>query len=152
MLLSISSESQDIEIGWFSYLSSFVERLWGLLGGDAQSPGVLIDSCRSIHSYGMKMAIDVAFVDEHMRCLRVVKKLLPNKTLSCPHARFVLERPASSQEWFVEHDCIRLAVLDIASCREALSNIPGKTLSPEAFVPKSVRQRYPRKNIPAQNR
>lgn len=121
MLLSISSISRNQEIGWFIYLSTFFERISGLLGARPESPGVLIDSCASIHSFGMRMHIDVAFFDSKLYCVRTARDVLPSRMLSCGGAAFVLERPAASAPWFEEQERIRIGVVDIERCRHIVA-------------------------------
>lgn len=151
MLLSISSIPRNQEIGWFIYLSTFFERISGLLGARPESPGVLIDSCASIHSFGMRMHIDVAFFDSKLYCLRTARDLSPSHMLSCAHAAFVLERPAITAPWFEEHERIRIGIVDIERCRrivakdactskDTCTNKDTVCLPAFApFVPKSVR-------------
>lgn len=121
MLLSISSIPRNQEIGWFIYLSTFFERISGLLGARPESPGVLIDSCASIHSFGMRMHIDVAFFDSKLYCLRTARDLSPSRMLSCARAAFVLERPAASAPWFEEQERIRIGIVDIERCRHIVA-------------------------------
>lgn len=121
MLLSISSIPRNQEIGWFIYLSTFFERISGLLGAHPESPGVLIDSCASIHSFGMRMHIDVAFFDSKLYCLRTARDLSPSRMLSCARAAFVLERPAITAPWFEEHERIRIGIVDIERCRRIVA-------------------------------
>ena len=62
------------------------ERRRGLLGRDALNGALLIDKCRSVHTVGMRFALDVAFVSLNERTLTI------NSTLSMPTGRFGLPR------------------------------------------------------------
>jgi uncharacterized membrane protein (UPF0127 family) len=48
------------------------ERTRGLLGRSAFEGALLLRPARSVHTFGMRFPIDVAFLDEEMRVLRVV--------------------------------------------------------------------------------
>ncbi len=54
----------------------------GLLGRDALDGALLIDRCRSVHTLGMRFAIDVAFVSLNERSLTV------NSTITMSPGRF----------------------------------------------------------------
>lgn len=53
----------------------------GLLGTEAleDGRGLVIVPCRQIHTFGMRYAIDVVFVDRRMRVLRVAKAMRPRR-------------------------------------------------------------------------
>jgi uncharacterized protein len=72
-------------------------RLLGLALLDPLPPEValVIPRCRSIHTFGMRFAIDVTFLDADDRPLRVERAVAPGRVLGCRGARAVLERPAS---------------------------------------------------------
>ncbi|HEY0394564.1 MAG TPA: DUF192 domain-containing protein [Candidatus Elarobacter sp.] len=75
-------------------LSTFLHRAVGLLARTTIRPdeGVWITSCRAIHTIGMRVAIDVIFVDDDGHVIRVVHNVKPNRVaLSCPGARAVVE-------------------------------------------------------------
>ncbi|MEW6554489.1 MAG: DUF192 domain-containing protein [Actinomycetota bacterium] len=69
----------------------------GLLGTEALLPGsgLLIVPCRQVHTFGMRYAIDVVFVDEAWNVLKVVRGMKPGR-LGAPSikARAALELPA----------------------------------------------------------
>jgi uncharacterized membrane protein (UPF0127 family) len=50
--------------------------------------------CRSVHTFGMKFALDVAFLDAHGRTVRTARGVQPNRILFCRRARSVVEMPA----------------------------------------------------------
>lgn len=78
--------------------SSRSERRKGLLGRDRMEGALLLDGARSVHSLGMRFAIDVAHCDAEMRVLRVAT-MRPNR-IGCfvPAARSVIEAEAGSFE------------------------------------------------------
>ncbi len=76
------------------HLSSFLHRAVGLLARTTLRPdeGVWIASCQAIHTIGMRVAIDVIFVDRGGRVIRAVQDVRPNRfALSCAGARSVVE-------------------------------------------------------------
>lgn len=81
----------------FVLATSIFARARGLLGtsaiwGDAGRVLVLAP-CRSVHTFGMRYALDIAFVDRHGTVLRAERNVEPGCLLSCRRATFVLERP-----------------------------------------------------------
>lgn len=56
--------------------------------------GLLIPRCSSIHTFGMRFALDVAFLDRDGRVLRRVEAVPPRRVLWCRGAAAVLELPA----------------------------------------------------------
>lgn len=66
-------------------------RARGLLGRDGIDGALLLSPCRSVHTFGMRFAIDVAFCDSTMTVLRIVT-LRPNRmTWPVLRARSVIE-------------------------------------------------------------
>jgi hypothetical protein len=55
---------------------------------------LLIPRCRSVHTFGMRFSIDVAFLDADGRVLRVARDVPPRRVVSCRGAAGVLEAPA----------------------------------------------------------
>jgi uncharacterized membrane protein (UPF0127 family) len=57
------------------------DRLRGLLGRDGLTAGagMLLSSCGSIHSFGMRFSLDVLFLDRHYRIVTVRRGLRPNR-------------------------------------------------------------------------
>jgi uncharacterized protein len=53
---------------------------------------LLIPRCRSIHTFGMRFAIDVTFLDENGHVLRVERAVPPRRVLFERRAFAVLER------------------------------------------------------------
>ena len=69
------------------------ERMRGLLGRRALEPGrgLLLERSRSVHTFGMRFALRVAFLDRELRVLEV-RDLPPGRiVLPRPRARHVLE-------------------------------------------------------------
>src|SRR4051794_41055866 len=71
-------------------------RLLGLAWLRAMPPGhaLLIPGCRSVHTFGMRFPLDVVFLDERGRALRVERGVKRRRVLVCRGAFAVLERPS----------------------------------------------------------
>jgi uncharacterized protein len=76
--------------------TSFRDRSRGLLGRDGIEGAILLEPARSVHTLGMRFAIDVAFCDRTLVVLRTVT--MPRNRLGRPtrHARSVIEAEAGS--------------------------------------------------------
>jgi hypothetical protein len=77
----------------------FVRRLVGLLGRTSlpSGHGLLITRCDSIHTIGMRFAIDALFVDRGGQVVKVVESLRPFRiVLPTRRAVAVLELPAGT--------------------------------------------------------
>jgi uncharacterized protein len=71
-------------------------RLLGLalLHRERAGPGLLIPRCSSVHTMGMRFAVDLVFLDDHGLSLREVRGVRPFRFVACPGAAAVLEIPA----------------------------------------------------------
>ncbi len=74
------------------------DRLVGLLAGPpiAEDEGLVLEPCDAIHTFAMRFAIDVIFLDRSGRVLRVVERLAPWRIAWTPGARTVIELAAGS--------------------------------------------------------
>ena len=75
-------------------------RLLGLalLPVERAGPGLLIPRCASIHTFGMRFALDVHFLDGEDRVIRSVFGLSPCRATACRGAASVLELPAGAAQ------------------------------------------------------
>ncbi len=62
---------------------------------------LLIPDCRSVHTFGMRFAIDVAFLDDRGRPLRIERGVQRRRVLVCRGAFAVLEAPAGEIDLYV---------------------------------------------------
>ncbi len=71
-------------------------RLLGLAGLErgAAGPGLLIPRCRSVHTFGMRFALDVHFLDARLQPLAVRRSVPPRRLVAHRRAAAVLEVPA----------------------------------------------------------
>jgi uncharacterized membrane protein (UPF0127 family) len=56
--------------------------------------GLLIPRCSSVHTFGMRFALDVCFLDQHGTALAVRRRIPPRRVAFCRGAGAVLEIPA----------------------------------------------------------
>jgi uncharacterized membrane protein (UPF0127 family) len=73
-------------------------RRQGLLGIDQlpEEAGLWIAPCEAIHTFGMKMPIDVIFLDQHLQVKKLRPHLPPRRISLCVSAASVLELGAGS--------------------------------------------------------
>src|SRR3954471_20462214 len=67
-------------------------RMRGLLGRRSLDAGEgLAFRERSIHMFGMRMALDIVFCDAELRIVKLVPELRPWRLAACASARYVIE-------------------------------------------------------------
>lgn len=73
--------------------TGFWERMRGLLGRPQlqQGEGMLIDDCRLVHTFGMRYALDLAFLDRRGQVRKLVGELAPSRMMGSFAARATLE-------------------------------------------------------------
>jgi uncharacterized membrane protein (UPF0127 family) len=71
-------------------------RLWGLarLDGLPADHALHIPGCRSVHTFGMRFALDLVWLDRDGRPVRVDEAVPPRRLRSCLRARSVVEADA----------------------------------------------------------
>ena len=71
-------------------------RLLGLalLARERAGPGLLIASCRSVHTFGMRFSLDLIFFDGGGRVVELRRGVPPRRVVRCPGAMAVLELPS----------------------------------------------------------
>lgn len=81
--------------------SSFRQRLRGLLGTKQLPPeeGLMLSPGGSVHTFGMRYCIDLAFLDRQLKILRVSPHVSPWRIRRAPaKTRHVLELPAGTAQ------------------------------------------------------
>ena len=63
---------------------------------------LLLRRCSSIHTFGMRFPIDVAFADGEGTVLRVIRDVSTRQITRCPAAAFALEAKAGELSRFLE--------------------------------------------------
>ncbi|MGN6257392.1 MAG: DUF192 domain-containing protein [Solirubrobacterales bacterium] len=74
----------------------FRTRLRGLAFRDRSDagPGLLIPRCSSVHTFGMRFALDLFFLDDAGRIIDARRRVPPRRVVWCRGASAVLEIPA----------------------------------------------------------
>jgi uncharacterized protein len=80
-----------------------LRRLRGLIGRRSWPAGVALEipRCRSIHTFGMRFALDLVWLDSDRHVVRVDRGVPPCRVRTCRRARSVLELRAGSCEALV---------------------------------------------------
>ena len=76
------------------------KRRTGLLKHSRLAPGegLWIAPCEAVHSFGMKFAIDVVYLDRKKRVRKLRKEMVPRRLSACLSAHSVLELPVGTIE------------------------------------------------------
>jgi uncharacterized protein len=92
------------------------KRRKGLLGRDSLPIGhaLWIVPCESVHTYGMRFAIDVLYLDRRKRVRKLRKAMPPWRLSLCWFAHSVLEFPAGVIEQTRTQQGDQLVLLDVA--------------------------------------
>jgi uncharacterized membrane protein (UPF0127 family) len=59
--------------------------------------GLLIPGCRSVHTFGMRFALDVAFLDGEGAVISRRRRVVPRRVVADRRAAAVLELPAAGE-------------------------------------------------------
>jgi uncharacterized membrane protein (UPF0127 family) len=75
----------------------FRTRLLGLAWRDREEagPGLLIPRCSSVHTFGMRFALDVYFLDSEGRVISFRRRVPPRRVLRRRGAAAILEIPSA---------------------------------------------------------
>ena len=87
---------------------SAVSRLRGLLGRNNFDGVLLLSPCNDIHTFGMRRAVDVAFITSSGLVLEAHRNVGPCRRLRCKQATATLERFATQDDWYERGDCVEL--------------------------------------------
>ncbi|MEV0238960.1 DUF192 domain-containing protein [Streptomyces sp. NPDC050674] len=84
------------------FATSYRARTKGLLGRDSLDGAILLSPANSVHTFRMRMPIDVAYLDRHLRVI-AVRTMRPGRLgMPRPRARHVVEAEAGAMgEWGV---------------------------------------------------
>lgn len=101
-----ATSEQDVQTGWLvrddQVLASAeiavgrLAKARGLLGRDSLDGALIIAGRRSVHSFSMGFALDVAFLDENMVVIRTLRLRRNRVTMPVWQARWVLEAEAGA--------------------------------------------------------
>ena len=90
--------------------TSLRSRLRGLLGRDDFGGVLVLAPCNDIHTFGMREAIDIAFVASDGTVLAAHRNVPPRKHLRCKRAAATIERFATDAPWFTKGNRITIRI------------------------------------------
>ena len=96
-------------------LSTWAERLRGLLGTRSDAEPVMLVRCGSVHTFGMAYALDVALVGELGEVLLVRREVPPCEVVSHLEACCAIERPACDGPWLEEGEHLWVSALSVGT-------------------------------------
>ena len=72
---------------------NMLERACGLLKLPRlnKGQGLLINQCSSIHTFGMRYALDIVYLDRHYKVIKLIEAIKPRRMSICLRARHTLE-------------------------------------------------------------
>jgi uncharacterized membrane protein (UPF0127 family) len=93
-------------VGEVEVARSFTSRSKGLLGRNGVPTGLVLHPASSVHTFGMRFAIDVAYVARDGRVLAVTTMPPQRIGLPRPRTRWILETEAGRMsDWGVRPGC-----------------------------------------------
>lgn len=99
------------QVGLMVVATGFFDRAVGFLRRRPKGVALVIVPCGSIHTFGMKRNLDVAFFDRSGRVLVASRGLPPRRLMRCRHAQGVIERIESSgSSWYEPGERIGLCI------------------------------------------
>jgi uncharacterized membrane protein (UPF0127 family) len=84
------------------FTAKWARTLWrrfvGLLATPrlSENQGLLLSPCNSVHTIGMRYALDLVFLDKSKRVIKCVTDLQTNRTASASGAYYTLELPSGT--------------------------------------------------------
>ncbi len=75
------ASTDTVDIGSIPTATGIWQRCRGLIGADAErvSKGLALPHCQSVHTFGMRLPLDLVFVDRGRRVLRVCRNVPPGR-------------------------------------------------------------------------
>ncbi|MFG2749419.1 DUF192 domain-containing protein [Streptomyces xanthophaeus] len=90
-ILGVGASEIPLEVA-----ASYRARTRGLLGRDGIAGALLLTPAGSVHTFGMRFAIDVAYLDRRLRVIAVTTMAPGRLGLPRPRSRHVLEAEAGA--------------------------------------------------------
>ncbi|HKL10306.1 MAG TPA: DUF192 domain-containing protein [Clostridia bacterium] len=99
-LTAYSEKRKERIISDINLTDNFMERFLGLMGKtDVGAEALIIEPCKSIHMFFMKMMIDAVFLDKNGRIIAMEKNLMPWSVSGIyKNGRSVMEMPSGSAD------------------------------------------------------
>ena len=101
--------------------NNFFKRARGLLLRAPLPEGHLMyfPNCRSVHTFGMRYALTIIFVDQTGRAMRIDQKVVPNRVVTCWNASAVCE-----MTWTQNQDA---PVVDLTLLQWSLARVQARS-------------------------
>jgi uncharacterized membrane protein (UPF0127 family) len=131
-VIAVSSECGLQVASGVRVANTFLARAMGLLGHRdlAVEEGLLIEPGGSVHTFGMRFAIDVLFLDRDMRIIKLVSALQGCRIALAPRAtRRVLEITTGRALFLGLRVGMRL-ILERGSCAVSVRSAPSSADNP----------------------
>ena len=90
------------------FACSIHDRLRGLLGCNESDAVLVLAPCNDVHTFGMKRALDIAFVSPAGVVLESRRAVGPRRRIRCRQAALTLERFADNTPWYKPGDHVQL--------------------------------------------
>ena len=100
-VVRVSDANHNVLVKRLAVADRFLSRMKGLLGRSrlSQDEALLIIPCKGVHTFGMRFAIDVLFLDKEQQVIALISGLMPNRlTKIYASASSVLELPSGMLE------------------------------------------------------
>ena len=90
------------------------ERVRGLLSHDSlpDGEGMWFPACRLIHTFGMKFAIDLVYLNEQLEICKIVEGMRPGRLSACLAAESVIELNSGAAKKLGLGKGIRLKIVE----------------------------------------
>ena len=132
-LLRVVNTRREYELGSrVGLANTWLLRLRGMLGRPAPKTGegLLLTPCRSVHTYGMRFPLDIAFLDVHGSIVAAYRSLPPgSRSRWHRNAVHALELPAGTLE------SSGSAVGDVVAWTGEPAKNPGEILRRTEVIP-----------------
>lgn len=92
------------------FATTITARVKGLLFTDSFDGWLFLCPCNDVHTYGMRFALDIVFIDRHGRVVASYQKVERSRRLRCPEAAVVIERMTCDEELPKMGDVLKLSV------------------------------------------
>lgn len=110
--LVLVRQKAGCEIQVFRRLDRPLERLRGLLGTGRDAKPVALMDCRSIHTFGMRYSLDIAFLSPVGQVLEVRRGVSAGRLLSNSLAWVTLERPHRCGRWLKAGETVKVTQIE----------------------------------------
>lgn len=101
--------------GTIKFATTIAARTKGLLFTDTLDGWLCLCPCNDVHTYGMRFALDIVFIDRYGCIVASYQKVERSQRLRCPEAAVVIERMACDEELPKVGDVLKLSVQPIGT-------------------------------------